>query len=70
MSRSRAIKGLIWSFINSFSKQGLNFIFGIILARLLTPNDYGLIGMIAIFLAISATFINSGFSHALVQKKI
>ncbi len=49
--------------------QGLQFVMGLILARLLLPADYGLIGMLAIFLAISQTFIDSGFSTALIQKK-
>ena len=49
--------------------QGVQFVLGIIVARLLLPSDYGLIGMLAIFLAISQTFIDSGFGTALIQKK-
>jgi teichuronic acid exporter len=67
--KKKAINGILWSAIERFSVQGLRFIVGIILARLLLPYDYGLIGMIAIFLAISQTFVDSGFSNALIQKK-
>jgi len=49
--------------------QGISFIVGIVLARLLTPHEFGLIGMITIFIAISTSFINSGFGNALIQKK-
>ena len=67
--KQKAVKGVMWSAIERFSAQGVQFILGLILARLLTPEDYGLIGMLAIFLAISQTFIDSGFSSALIQKK-
>lgn len=67
--KQKTITGLIWSFIDDFSSQGITFIVGIILARLLTPKEFGLIGMITIFIAISTSFINSGFSQALIRKK-
>ncbi len=59
----------MWSFIDSFTQKGITFIIGIILARLLLPSEFGLIGMISIFIAISASFINSGFGAALIRKK-
>lgn len=64
----KAIKGVFWSAFERFSAQGVQFILGIILARLLTPRDYGLVGMITIFIAISQTFVLSGFGSALIQK--
>ena len=67
--RQRTISGLFWSFIDSFSNQGLIFIIGIILARLLSPREFGLIGMITVFIAVSESFINSGFSQAIIRKK-
>jgi len=67
--KQKTISGLFWSFIDSFANQGLLFITGIILARLLTPKEFGLIGMITIFIAVSESFINSGFSQALIRKK-
>lgn len=66
--KKKTISGLIWSFTDSLANQGLTFIIGIILARLLTPKEFGLIGMITIFIAVSESFINSGFSQALIRK--
>ena len=67
--KEKTIKGLFWSFIDSFASQAVSFIVGIILARLLIPKEFGLIGMIGIVIAISASFINSGFSQALIRKQ-
>jgi len=52
-----------------FSAKGVQFLLGIILARLLLPEDYGLIGVVFIFIAISTTITDSGFKSALIQKK-
>lgn len=59
---------MLWSAVERFSTQGIQFLFGIFLARLLTPADYGVIAMLTIFLAISQTFIDSGFSNAIIRK--
>jgi O-antigen/teichoic acid export membrane protein len=67
--KSKTVKGVFWSSIERFSVQGIQFVLGIIMARLLEPSDYGVIGMLAIFLAISQTFIDSGFSNALIRKQ-
>lgn len=67
--KAQAVKGVIWSTIERFSMQGVQFILGIIMARLLTPDDYGLIGMIFIFMSISQVFIDGGFTNALIQKQ-
>lgn len=67
--KTKTVNGLFWSFIENFSKQGVNFIIGIILARLLLPEQFGLIGMISVFIAISTSIINSGFTQALIRKK-
>lgn len=67
--RSQAINGAKWAMIEKFSLQIIQFGLGIILARLLTPDDYGTIGMIAVFIAISNVFIDSGFASALIRKK-
>lgn len=66
--KSQSLSGIKWSAIERFGVQGIQFIIGLILARLLTPSDYGIIGMLAIFMAISQTIIDSGFSKALIQK--
>ncbi|MBR4118735.1 MAG: lipopolysaccharide biosynthesis protein [Bacteroidales bacterium] len=66
--RGKTLKGMIWSLAENFSLQGIQFIIGVLLARVLTPSDYGMVGMLAIFTAVSQTLINSGFSTALVRK--
>jgi O-antigen/teichoic acid export membrane protein len=66
---SQSISGIKWSVIERFSVQGIQFVIGLLLARLLTPSDYGIFGLLAIFMAISQTIIDSGFSKALIQKR-
>lgn len=60
---------MIWTALQKYSTMLIKFISGIILARLLTPFDYGCIGMLSIFMVVSETFINGGFGAALIQKK-
>lgn len=67
--KQKTVSGLTWSFIDNISKQIITFIIGIILARLLAPQEFGLIGMLTIFIAISQSLINSGFTQALIRKK-
>lgn len=67
--KQKTVSGLLWSSVDTFVGHGLNFIVGIILARILSPREFGLIGMIAVFIAVSESFINSGFSSALIRKK-
>ena len=67
--KQKTVSGLLWSFVDTFVGQGLTFIVGIILARILSPREFGLIGMITVFTAVSESFINSGFSSALIRKK-
>ena len=67
--KNKALKGVFWSFIESISNQLFVFVIGIIIARILSPKEFGLIGMVSVFMAISQTFIDSGFSQALIRKK-
>jgi len=67
--KQQSISGVVWSSIEKFSFQGINFVIAIILARMLSPSDFGLVGMLAIFIAFSQVFIDSGFSSALIQKQ-
>ena len=67
--KNKTIAGLFWSFSDLISKQGINFLIQVILARLLLPKDFGVIGMITVFIAISQSFIDSGFSTALIREK-
>lgn len=61
--------GMTWNVLEKFSVQSISFVLNIFLARLLTPKDYGTIGMLTIFLSFSNVFIDSGFSRALIQKQ-
>ena len=67
--RKKMISGLLWSVVERFGQQVIQFVITIIIARILTPADYGLIGMIAIFMGISYSFIDSGFEQALIQRQ-
>lgn len=67
--KEKTVSGMIWSLADQFAHQGITFVTGIILARLLSPQEFGLVGMTAIFIALSQVFIHSGFSHALIRKK-
>ncbi len=66
--KEQTISGVKWNVISRFSSQGISFIIGLILARLLVPADYGIVGMVGIFFAIANTFIDSGFGSALIRK--
>jgi len=66
--KSKAIKGIVWSLLDQIINKLGYLILYIYLARVLTPSDFGLIAMLSIFLAISQSIIDSGFSHALIQK--
>jgi O-antigen/teichoic acid export membrane protein len=65
----KTIKGISWSAIESFSLQGIQFLITLVIARLLTPEDFGLVGMLTIFISVSQSLINSGFSQALIRKQ-
>lgn len=67
--KHQAVKGVMWSAVERFSVQGIQFILTIVIARLVLPSDYGLIAMLSIFLSIAQVFVDSGFSNALIQKK-
>lgn len=67
--KEKTVKGLLWSFIDLMAKGGMQLLVQIILARLLLPEHFGLIGMIIVFIVISDTIIDSGFSQALIRDK-
>ena len=67
--KEKTAKGLFWGAMNSGSTQILNILFGIFLARLLTPADYGIIGILTIFTLIAGNLQSSGFTQALVNIK-
>lgn len=67
--KQKAAAGMIWTALQKYSTMFIQFISGIILARLLTPYDYGCIGMLMIFMVLAEAFIDGGFGSALIQKK-
>lgn len=66
--KDKTVTGVFWSAVDRFSAQGIQFVFSILIARLLLPEDYGVIAMLGIFMAVSQTFIDSGFGTALIRK--
>ena len=63
------IKSLIWKLLEKCSVQGVAFIVTVVLARLLSPEEYGIVAIVTIFLSFSNILIEAGFSTALIQKK-
>ena len=67
--KQKATSGILWTALQKYSTMLIQFVSGIILARLLTPHDYGCIGMLMIFMLLAESFIDGGFGSALIQKK-
>lgn len=67
--KTKAFKGFAWNSLESVLVKGLSFIVSILIARVVSPDAYGLVGMLSLFLAVSTIFIEGGFSKALVQRK-
>lgn len=67
--KSRTRAGVLWTALNQFINYGLQFVVGIVIARMLTPSDYGITAIPAIFIAIATVFTEGGFSSALIRKK-
>lgn len=67
--RDKTISGLFWSSVQKIGSRGISFVGVILLARILTPKDFGLIGMLMIFIQLSQALIDAGFNLALIQKK-
>ena len=67
--KDKTVKGVGWSAIDNITQHLVTFVVGIVLARLLSPEDYGLLGIIAIFTAVCQTLISGGFTSALIRKK-
>lgn len=67
--RNFVLGGMFWKFAERLLTQGVSFVISLILARLLSPDDHGLISLVQVFLNLAAVFISCGFSTALIQKK-
>jgi O-antigen/teichoic acid export membrane protein len=66
--KNKTVKGVGWSFADNIVSLGISFLVGLVLARLLTPGEYGLIGLITVFIAVFNSIVDSGFSNALIRK--
>lgn len=66
--KEKASKGAKWSIIDNLANSGITFLVGLVLARLLTPAEFGVIGIITVFIAIAQTIIDGGFSDALIRR--
>lgn len=69
MIKNKTFLDLFWSFSDNLLQQIINFVVGIILARILLPEEFGLLGIITVFIALSNVFVDGGFSIALINKK-
>lgn len=67
--KSKTLKGTVWGALERFSAQGVSFVVMIVMARILTPTDYGLVGMVLVFINIAQSLVDSGFSQALIRKQ-
>ena len=67
--KSQTVRGMGWSAIDNVAKLGISFLVGVVLARLLSPDEYGLIGILTIFISVFNAIVDSGFSNALIRKK-
>jgi len=67
--KDKTVKGVGWSAADAFLGQGVTFLVGLVLARLLTPEEYGLIGIVTIFTTVLSSVVDSGFSNALIRKQ-
>lgn len=68
-AKKKSVKGTIWSFADNFMTIGCSFVIGIVLARLLSPSDYGTVGVLSIFLSLANVFVDCGFGTAIIRKK-
>jgi len=67
--KDKTVKGIGWSALDNAARYGMQFVIGIVLARLLSPDDYGLLGLVGIFTMVCTALVNGGFTTALIRKK-
>ena len=65
----KVASGMLWSILERGGIQGINFLVQLVLARLLCPDDYGILAILNVFISLSSTFVNNGLGSALIQKK-
>lgn len=66
--KQKTVKGASWSLIDNVTNYGIAFLVGLVLANILTPEEYGIMAMVTIFIAVSNSIVDSGFSNALIRK--
>lgn len=69
IDKTKVVKGTAWAFLERFNTQIITFVVGVVLARLLTPSDYGSVALLSIFTALASVLVEGGFGLALIQKK-
>lgn len=67
--KDRAITSFVWNFLEKAGSQGIALIIQIVLARLLSPNDFGIMAIMVVFVNIGNVFVQSGLNTAIIQKK-
>ena len=67
--KNKVAKGAVWTLMEKLSTQAVGFVVAMVLARLLTPNDYGTIALTTIFFAVANVLVDGGFGNALIQKR-
>ena len=67
--KAKTIESMIWSFVDNIGSEVTQLVIQLFLARLLTPRDFGIIGMVSIFIALSQVFIDSGFTSGIIREK-
>ena len=67
--KKQIMSGMVWKFAERFIAQGVSFIVSLVLARILMPDDYGVIALMMVFITIANVFVINGFGNALIQKK-
>ena len=67
--KNKAVKGVFWSGLDRFSGQAVHLLVLLVIARILSPKDFGLVGMMTVFIAISQALVDGGFTEALIRKQ-
>ena len=68
--KQKTVTGVMWNALQKLSSSGIAFLLTLVMARLLSPSDYGMIGLLTVFIAVASIFVDCGFSMALVRKKV
>jgi O-antigen/teichoic acid export membrane protein len=66
--KKTAMSGMVWTFTQQFGSQGITFVVSLVMARILEPAEFGLIGMISVFMALATSLVDSGMTQSLIRK--